>query len=157
MMPLRAARHLIVFRALMLGDRLCATPAPCGLPWAAELAARLPSVDEFIEFPGHPRCRSADPSRARLFDTARTIQDLTGSSSRNVFAALPQDDPRQRCPDMSRARTQLGREPSVDLRDGLPQTIAWFDDCLRARTAARPLQRAPWRTPATRSAGTAAH
>lgn len=65
---LHGASEILVFRALMLGDWLCATPALralkaaapqarlvlCGLPWAADLAARLPMVDGFIEFPGHP-------------------------------------------------------------------------------------------------------
>jgi len=66
--PLSAVRSIVVFRALMLGDWLCATPALralraaaprarivlCGLPWTAALAERLPMVDAFLPFPGHP-------------------------------------------------------------------------------------------------------
>jgi ADP-heptose:LPS heptosyltransferase len=80
MLPLHAARTILVFRALMLGDWLCATPALralragaprahialCGLPWTAELARRLPAVDEFIEFPGHPELPERLPEPGAL-------------------------------------------------------------------------------------------
>ena len=64
---------------------------------------------------------------------------MIGSKSRVVFRPLPQDDPVQRCPDISIARKALGWEPSVALEDGLRQTIDYFAGT-KAHTAA------DWRT-----------
>jgi UDP-glucuronate decarboxylase len=57
--------------------------------------------------------------------------ELTGSKSKFVFRPLPADDPRQRQPDISKAREVLKWEPTVALRDGLIKTIEYFDDLLR--------------------------
>jgi nucleoside-diphosphate-sugar epimerase len=57
---------------------------------------------------------------------AREIIRATGSKSRIVFRPLPQDDPRQRQPDITRARTLLRWGPKVALREGLKQTIEYF-------------------------------
>ena len=54
--------------------------------------------------------------------------ELTGADSRLVFQPLPQDDPRQRRPDLTRARTLLNWAPTVDLREGLTRTIAHFSN-----------------------------
>jgi len=80
-----------------------------------------------------------NPCELSMLEIADTILELTGSRSRIVHAPLPADDPRQRCPDITRAREELGWSPSVELRDGLMRTIAWFDETLRRRgaTAAR--------------------
>jgi UDP-glucuronate decarboxylase len=67
-----------------------------------------------------------NPSEITIRDLAETILDLTGSSSRIVSRPLPQDDPRQRCPDITKARTVLGWEPKVPLADGLKETVAYF-------------------------------
>jgi len=61
---------------------------------------------------------------------AERIIRLTGSSSRIVYRPLPQDDPMQRCPDISRARELLQWEPRVELDDGLRKTIEYFDNLL---------------------------
>ena len=63
---------------------------------------------------------------------AERIVALTQSASRLVHRPLPQDDPMQRCPDITLARGVLGWEPAVALDDGLRRTIAYFDDLLRA-------------------------
>ena len=55
-----------------------------------------------------------------------TIISITGSKSRIVERPLPEDDPKVRQPDITRARTILGWEPKVNLRDGLETTIAYF-------------------------------
>ncbi len=52
--------------------------------------------------------------------------ELTGSKSRLVTLPLPADDPSRRRPDITLARQHLGWQPTVPLREGLEQTIAWF-------------------------------
>jgi dTDP-glucose 4,6-dehydratase len=61
-----------------------------------------------------------------ILELARLITDLTDSSSEIIFVDRPQDDPTVRRPDITLARTALGWEPTVDLRDGLLRTIDWF-------------------------------
>jgi nucleoside-diphosphate-sugar epimerase len=57
---------------------------------------------------------------------ARLIIEMTGSKSQLVYRPLPEDDPKVRQPDITRARTLLGWEPKVDLRTGLTSTIDYF-------------------------------
>ncbi|MFN3937464.1 MAG: UDP-glucuronic acid decarboxylase family protein [Gemmobacter sp.] len=71
-----------------------------------------------------------NPGEFSMLELAETVLDLTGSRSKLVFLPLPQDDPRQRRPDIGRARDLLGWEPTVPLRDGLIETIAYFDRLL---------------------------
>jgi UDP-glucuronate decarboxylase len=72
-----------------------------------------------------------NPGEFTMRELADLVIDLTGSTSRIVHKALPQDDPQRRRPDISRAKEQLGWEPKVRLRDGLAKTIAHFDEQLR--------------------------
>jgi len=58
---------------------------------------------------------------------------LTGSSSRIVHHPLPQDDPMQRCPDITLARRLLDWQPEVPLDEGLARTITYFDNLLAKR------------------------
>ena len=66
-----------------------------------------------------------------MLELADTVLDLTGSKSRIVHEPLPVDDPRQRKPDIRLAREKLGWEPTISLREGLIETIAYFDALLR--------------------------
>ncbi len=68
---------------------------------------------------------------------AERVIALTGSRSNIVYRPLPQDDPMQRCPDITRARAVLGWEPSIALDDGLARTIAYFERLLSERGAVR--------------------
>ena len=68
---------------------------------------------------------------------AERVIALTGSRSRIVYRPLPQDDPTQRCPDITRARAVLGWEPSIALDDGLSRTIAYFERLLAERGGAK--------------------
>jgi nucleoside-diphosphate-sugar epimerase len=61
-----------------------------------------------------------------VLEFAREILRLTGSRSRIVYKPLPADDPRQRQPDITRARRWLGWEPRVSLSEGLEKTISYF-------------------------------
>ena len=90
-------------------------------------------VDDLIE--GLSRLLAADypepvnlgnPHEVTMLELAQRIRDLCQSPSQIEFRLLPKDDPRVRCPDISRARSVLGWEPQVPLERGLPQTIAWF-------------------------------
>ena len=72
-----------------------------------------------------------NPGEFTMLELAETILDLTGSKSRLSFEPLPEDDPRQRRPDISLARNALGWEPKVTLREGLEKTIAYFETMLR--------------------------
>ena len=73
-----------------------------------------------------------NPVEMTIRELADLVIALTGSRSKLVHEPLPQDDPTQRRPDISLARATLGWEPQVKLRDGLRQTIAYFDGLLRA-------------------------
>jgi dTDP-glucose 4,6-dehydratase len=62
---------------------------------------------------------------------AELVLEVTGSGSEIVHEELPVDDPKQRRPDLTIARTKLGWSPTVDLRDGLTRTAAYFEQVLR--------------------------
>jgi dTDP-glucose 4,6-dehydratase len=67
-----------------------------------------------------------NPHEVTIEEIARTIIRLIGSSSKIIYRPLPVDDPRQRRPDITRARTLLGWEPTVGLEEGLTKSIAYF-------------------------------
>ena len=68
-----------------------------------------------------------NPHEMTLLELAENIIDLTKSRSKIEFRPLPDDDPRIRQPDITRARALLGWEPKIALRDGLARTVAYFD------------------------------
>jgi len=61
---------------------------------------------------------------------AETVIGLTGSSSKIVYRPLPPDDPKQRQPDIGKAKALLDWTPTVGLSDGLKKTIAYFEELL---------------------------
>jgi len=67
-----------------------------------------------------------NPHEVTMFELAETIIRISGSKSRIEHRDLPIDDPKQRRPDITRARTLLGWEPRVDLEDGLKRTLEYF-------------------------------
>jgi dTDP-glucose 4,6-dehydratase len=67
-----------------------------------------------------------NPVEYKVKEVARLIVELSDSASELVYEPLPQDDPKQRCPDIRRAREVLGWEPRVAAAEGLSRTIGWF-------------------------------
>jgi nucleoside-diphosphate-sugar epimerase len=67
-----------------------------------------------------------NPDEISILEFAHRIQRLTGASSPIEYHPLPEDDPKQRRPDITRARTLLGWEPAVPLEEGLRKTIQYF-------------------------------
>nr|WP_034636948.1 UDP-glucuronic acid decarboxylase family protein [Chitinivibrio alkaliphilus] len=98
-------------------------------------------VDDLIE--GMYRCMNRDnfigpvnignPSEFTIRELAEKIVVLSNSSSKLVYKDLPQDDPKQRQPDITLAREKLDWTPQVSLEDGLYKTIAYFDTLLREK------------------------
>ena len=68
-----------------------------------------------------------NPVEFTIRELAELAIELTGSRSRLTFMPLPQDDPKQRRPDITLAQKHLGWQPTVHLRDGLQQTIKYFE------------------------------
>ena len=71
-----------------------------------------------------------NPGEFTMIELAEAVIRLTGSGSRMVFRPAPVDDPRQRQPDITKARGRLGWEPTIPLEQGLVHTIAYFDKLL---------------------------
>jgi UDP-glucuronate decarboxylase len=72
-----------------------------------------------------------NPTEFTMLELAAQVIELTGSRSRIVHRPRPQDDPRQRRPDISKADDLLGWAPQTALRDGLIRTIAYFENLLK--------------------------
>ena len=94
-------------------------------------------VDGLIRLMGTPDdvtgpVNLGNPVEFTIRQLAELVIELTGSSSKIVRRPLPEDDPRQRCPDISLAKGLLAWEPKVQLRDGLIDTIKYFEQLLRA-------------------------
>ena len=73
-----------------------------------------------------------DPAEITILELAETVLRLTGSRSRVVMKPLPADDPRQRQPDITLARSSLHWEPRTSLEEGLDRTVAYFRELLHA-------------------------
>jgi len=67
-----------------------------------------------------------NPNEFTILELAQKVIELTGSSSQIVFEPLPGDDPKQRRPDITKAKAVLGWEPQVQLEEGLRRTVAYF-------------------------------
>jgi dTDP-glucose 4,6-dehydratase len=74
------------------------------------------------------------PQEHTVREIAEMVIELSGSESELVHEPLPEDDPKRRCPDITRAREILDWEPRVPVREGLEMTLDWFarrNECIR--------------------------
>ncbi|MGH9552981.1 MAG: NAD-dependent epimerase/dehydratase family protein, partial [Terriglobales bacterium] len=71
-----------------------------------------------------------NPAEFSILEMAQMIIGLTCSRSKIVHLPLPEDDPKQRCPDISAAEHSLGWKPAVSLEEGLARTIKYFEETL---------------------------
>ena len=67
-----------------------------------------------------------NPEERTLLNLAELVLDITGSSSTLEFFELPEDDPKQRCPDITKAKSLLSWEPAVDISTGIRKTADWI-------------------------------
>lgn len=92
------------------------------------IEAMLRMMDSPVDFCGPVNV--GNPGEFTMLQLAETVIRLTGSHSRLVFKPLPQDDPRQRKPDITLAKERLDWEPMVGLEIGLTETIKYFEEAL---------------------------
>ena len=93
-------------------------------------------IDAFIAYMDTPGeapgpINMGNPTEFTIRQLAENVIDITGSKSKLVLRPLPSDDPKQRQPDITKARELLGWQPKVPLREGLVRTIAYFEELLR--------------------------
>ncbi len=98
-------------------------------------------IYQLIQSDEHLPTNIGNPQEITILEFAERVKALTGSASPIVFKPLPQDDPKQRCPDISKAKRLLGWEPKVGLAEGLPPTL----DSLRRQLAERKVASDEWR------------
>jgi len=78
----------------------------------------------------HEPVNLGNPTEFTILQCANVVLEVTGSSSKIRFEPLPQDDPRQRRPDINKAKRLLGWEPAIDLRTGLQLSLDYFRSAL---------------------------
>ena len=92
---------------------------------------RLAQCDE------HFPVNIGNPEEFTIIDCARRVIEITGSTSRIRYEKLPQDDPKQRKPDITKAKTLLGWEPKIDLETGLRLSLDYFREAVAAEASMR--------------------
>src|SRR5438477_3627291 len=91
---------------------------------------RLSKSDE------HLPVNIGNPNEFTILECAKMVLKVTGSKSQIRYEPLPQDDPKQRCPDITKARQLLGWEPKIDLQTGLQMSLDYFRKAVAEQTAA---------------------
>ena len=88
---------------------------------------RLMRADAPLEGP----VNIGNPDEFTILELAEIVKEITKSSSQIVYKPLPQDDPKQRKPDITKAQAQLGWQPTIALREGVQRTIVYFDSAIK--------------------------
>jgi dTDP-glucose 4,6-dehydratase len=85
----------------------------------------------------HDPVNIGNPVEFTILECAQLVLKVTGSKSPIVYEPLPQDDPKQRRPDISKARRLLGWEPKIDLETGLKLSMAYFEQAIQLEQSER--------------------
>jgi len=85
-------------------------------------------IEKLLSTDFHEPVNLGNPSEVTILEFAREILELSGSTSTIVYRPLPQDDPKLRRPDITRAQQLLGWTPKIDRREGLRRTLAYFQN-----------------------------
>ena len=93
----------------------------------------IAGIYKLMQSDEHEPVNIGNPQEITIVEFAERIRTLTGSTVPIVFKPLPQDDPKQRCPDITKARRLLNWIPKVDLSDGLKLTLAYFQQQVGAQ------------------------
>jgi dTDP-glucose 4,6-dehydratase len=92
----------------------------------------LDGIYRLLESGEHDPVNIGNPHEITILEFAERVRTLVGSKEPIVFRPLPQDDPKQRCPDITKARRILKWEPKVNLEDGLKRTYDYFREKVAA-------------------------
>jgi dTDP-glucose 4,6-dehydratase len=91
----------------------------------------IEGIIRLFERGGHDPTNIGNPNEFTVLQLAEKVQELVGTSSDIIFEPLPINDPKVRCPDISKAKTELEWEPKVTLEEGLKRTIDSFRKSLK--------------------------
>ena len=96
----------------------------------------IDGIYRLLESNEHEPVNVGNPREITILEFAERVRALVGATAPIVFRPLPQDDPKQRCPDITKARRILKWEPKVDLEDGLRRTYEYFRNQVAAADSA---------------------
>jgi dTDP-glucose 4,6-dehydratase len=85
----------------------------------------------------HDPVNIGNPKEFTILECAQMVLKVVGSNSPITYKDLPKDDPKQRCPDISKARQLLGWEPKIDLETGLKRSHAYFKEAIELEQAGK--------------------
>jgi dTDP-glucose 4,6-dehydratase len=97
----------------------------------------LEGIYRLLESDEHEPTNIGNPQEITILEFAERVRKLVGATAPIVFHPLPQDDPKQRCPDIAKAKRLLDWEPKVILEDGLQRTYEYFRAQLAKTTATK--------------------
>ncbi len=97
----------------------------------------LEGIYRLLESDEHEPTNIGNPQEITILEFAERVKKLVGSDTPIIFHPLPQDDPKQRCPDITKAKRILNWEPKVKLEDGLQTTYEYFKNKLAQTQAAK--------------------